>query len=85
MKEINRVLKKDGKLIISTINYSNIVWRFKYLILGRIPISEAGTNSKNVGDWEHIRLWNHDDLISFVERYGFKVEKCEGVRYFKIF
>lgn len=85
MNNIKNVLKKDWKLILSTINYSNIVWRFKYLILWKIPISEAWNNSKNIWDWEHIRLWNHNDLINFVERYWFKLEKSVWSNNFKIF
>jgi 2-polyprenyl-3-methyl-5-hydroxy-6-metoxy-1,4-benzoquinol methylase len=85
IKEISRILKPNGRLIISTVNYSNIIWRLKYLFSGRIPLSESGDTNKNVGYWEHIRLWNDDELVNFICGFGFFYKHTYGTNYFGIF
>ncbi|PIY94083.1 MAG: hypothetical protein COY68_03625 [Candidatus Levybacteria bacterium CG_4_10_14_0_8_um_filter_35_23] len=85
IKELFRVLKPSGRLVVSTVNYSNFVWRIKYLIMGKIPKSESGDKGKSIACWEHIRLWDFDSLIEFITSNHFKHKKTIGINYFGIF
>ena len=68
LREIYRVLKKDGKFLLATPNFVNFIDRINVL-LGKHPI--AGTNH------QHIRFFTWKTLNALLEKCGFKLEKRE--------
>jgi len=74
LKEIKRVLKPLGCLIISIPNICSLKYRFAFL-LGKIPAHACKVNG------EHVRDFNKDDLIGELERNGFVVPdvKTDGI------
>jgi len=69
LREVHRVLKKDGKLILATPNFVNFADRFN-MLLGKHPI--AGTTH------QHIRFFTWKTLNALLEKCGFKLEKRES-------
>lgn len=78
LKEIRRVLKDDGELIISTHNVMNWYMRLKYLF-GQVNIT-CDVSSFCMG--EHIRLYSHKILRKVLLKQGFIVNKTES--WFKV-
>ncbi len=76
LKELCRVLKKGGYLILTTPNAASIGRRL-LLLFGMNPYFEASLNleQKAAG---HIRFFIRDLLVDFIERNGFKVVKFES-------
>ena len=70
MMEINRILKTDGILIISTPNA--ISWRaLLSLLLGKNPVSEPyNGNDTN----RHNRLYSPEEIIKLADAAGFEIE-----------
>jgi ubiquinone/menaquinone biosynthesis C-methylase UbiE len=72
LKECNRVLKKNGSLIISTPNINYWVYRLKMLFGKTLPYGiEAGNESEFPG---HIRYYTFESLIKTTNKFGFKQE-----------
>jgi len=70
VKEVNRVLKKGGKLIIEV---PNLVWlpRRLTVLFGRLPIT-----GNDVGwDAGHLHYFTFESLYKLFNKNGFKVEK----------
>lgn len=68
LKEMLRVLKPRGKLIVTTHNSFNIFMRLKFL-LGIIPSPSFDVTDQYKG--EHIRLFNYHVLHKLLQRCGF--------------
>jgi len=67
LKEINRVLKKSGKLIIATVNRDSLFRRIR--LINPAPKKEAGEYN--------IFSWNEMEVI--LKKHGFVIEKEIGV------
>lgn len=77
LKEINRVLKKNGRLILSCPNMGYWRYRLYYLISGMIPQTEwYGADS---WEWEHIRFFNKAIMKKFLKMGGFEFKNFFGV------
>jgi methionine biosynthesis protein MetW len=77
LAEIKRVLKKDGRLIISTPNMGYWRYRLYYLFNGMVPQTEW--YNINPWQWEHIRFFNQNVITSFLKQGGFKITDFFGV------
>lgn len=77
-REIRRVLKKDGRLILSCPNMGYWRYRLYYFINGRLPDTEW--TGLEVWQWSHIRFFNIKILEKFLSSVGFqKITKVVGV------
>ena len=77
MLEIHRVLKKGGRLILSTPNQS--YWRYRlYMVLhGELPKTEGDENEP--WEWEHIRFFSPAILRSLCKKTHFRQTKFFGI------
>lgn len=77
-KEIKRVLKENGRLILSCPNMGYWRYRLHYLFRGSLPDTEwTGLSS---WEWSHIRFFNLEILKSFILACGFKeITKVVGI------
>lgn len=76
LKEANRVLRKDGILLISVPNASNIATRFLFLLKGDIN-DMADINDIRNPDFifsEHIRFFSDNKIKKAIKSTGFEVE-----------
>jgi SAM-dependent methyltransferase len=79
MKEIIRVLKKDGKIVIGTPNRLRISNRIQKLSGREIKFPRCyGTNS-NLGDIVHLREYTIDELKELIEENGGSVLAVKSV------
>lgn len=69
LREVHRILKKDGILLLATPNFVNFIDRIN-MLLGKHPI--AGTTH------QHIRFFTWETLNALLEKCGFKLEKREA-------
>lgn len=70
-KEINRVLKKNGWLLVTTPNISSLIKRIK-LLLGKSPIGFDLTLHENA-TYGHIREYTMNESISLLQSEGFTI------------
>ncbi len=77
LKEIFRILKPNGRLILSTPNMGYIRYRIYYLVHGMLPQTEW--YGKYPWLWEHIRFFNKKIMKQFLSTNGFKLTKFVGV------
>ncbi|MDD5061968.1 MAG: methyltransferase domain-containing protein [Candidatus Marinimicrobia bacterium] len=95
IKELGRILKKGGKIILSTPNILNLKSRFRYLIEGAYeyfrepPIEHAGYNLATGIDVSqvHVMPWRFHELEYLLKECGFRIEDIctsvyEGFGYF---
>lgn len=75
--EINRVLRKGGRLVMSTPNSAYWRYRLEYFLTGRIPDTEY--NGKNFWDWSHIRLFDLKRLKELLKIEGFVITRYWGL------
>jgi len=92
VKEIYRILKPKGYVIVSTNNLAS--WHNIFsLFLGRQPFPPDVCSDPSIGKlfvlWvgdsgslSHIRIFTYYGLRELFEYYGFKVEKMVGVGYY---
>lgn len=71
LKEIKRILKPKGNLVMSVPNVCSMKYRLAFL-LGRIPAHA----SKVYG--YHVRDFNKSDLINTIEKHGFVVDDIKS-------
>lgn len=78
IKEIKRVLKKSGKLILSCPNMGYWRYRIHYLLNGGLPDTEW--TGLSPWEWSHIRFFNLKILEDFLLSSGFKqITKVIGI------
>ena len=83
MREIARILKPGGRLILSTPNILNIVSRLRFLFEGsyeffREPLVEyVQQNGRGVQNM-HVIPWGYNELEYLLFRSGFKVENVSS-------
>ena len=70
LREVNRILKKDGRLILST-PQANDWWTTLHNWFFRSMINDPDSG-------EHLQNWTFLDMIRLLKKSGFKVEKIEG-------
>lgn len=68
-KEIYRILKPKGRLVLSTPNHGWIINRLYYLIMG-VPRRTEGQKTK-IWEWQHIRYFNKTAIEEFLNHCGF--------------
>jgi len=88
MPEINRIIKSNGSLVMSTPNILNLKSRFRFMFEGayeyfREPPLDQQTNPKEVIFNLHLVPYRYHELEYLLAATGFKVEKiftsiCEG-------
>jgi len=71
LKEIHRITKRNGVLLVSTPNMGWIVNRLYYLIKGIPRRTEGHRNPPWM--WEHIRFFNKAAIKEFLESGGFQL------------
>lgn len=71
LKEIKRVLKKNGRLIISTPNVASLGRRLM-LLLGINPLLETELTDVDAG---HVRYFTNKSLFALLEKHGFQVNQ----------
>jgi SAM-dependent methyltransferase len=71
LKEIHRVLKPEGVLILSTPNMGWIINRIYYLLFGTVRRTEGHRNPP--WRWEHIRFFNKKIIRAFLNEGGFEM------------
>lgn len=77
LKEIRRVLKNRGRLILSCPNMGYWRYRLYYLFHGRLPDTEWSGSAP--WSWGHIRFFNHNILKDFLATEDFVVKKTFGI------
>lgn len=77
LNEIHRILKKNGRIIISTPNMGYWRYRLYYLFKGMVPQTEW--YNENPWEWEHIRFFNREVMKGFLRGNGFKMNNFFGV------
>lgn len=77
LREINRVLKKGGRVILSTPNQSYWRYRLYMFVYGELPKTEGDVN--HPWDWEHIRFFSPRIVESLLQFTGFKQTHFIGV------
>lgn len=75
--EVRRVLKKEGRLILSCPNMGYWRYRLYYFFNGQLPDTEWTGNP--AWTWSHIRFFNKKILADFLESENFKIRKVIGV------
>ncbi len=77
MQEIHRILKKGGRVIISTPNQS--YWRYRLYMLfhGELPKTEGDENFP--WEWEHIRFFSPKIILDLLKHYKFRQTKFFGI------
>lgn len=77
-KEIKRVLKKNGRLILSCPNMGYWRYRLHHLFRGSLPDTEW--TGLSPWEWSHIRFLNLEILKGFIAACGFKeITKVVGI------
>lgn len=77
LKEIKRVLKKSGRLVISCPNMAYWRYRLYYLFKGSPADTEWSENPP--WRWNHIRFFNISILKGLFEKHNFHITKVIGI------
>jgi SAM-dependent methyltransferase len=77
LNEIHRILKKGGRVILSTPNQSYWRYRIYMLLHGELPRTEGDINEP--WDWEHIRFFSPKIISALLVKTGFRQSQFLGV------
>lgn len=77
VKEIKRVLKDKGRLILSCPNIGYLRYRIYHLLKGELPDTEWSGNP--IWRWNHIRFFTTKIIKDLLSKNGFRVKKVIGV------
>lgn len=77
LQEIHRVLKKGGRVILSTPNQAYWRYRLYMFIHGELPQTEGDVNFP--WEWEHIRFFSPRIIRSLLKKTGFHKTRFLGV------
>jgi methionine biosynthesis protein MetW len=77
LHEIYRVLRKEGRLIMSCPNIGYWRYRLFHLFTGSLPDTEWSGNAPWM--WHHIRFFNIQIINKFLSSENFEVKKIIGV------
>ena len=84
IEELKRILKPNGRIIITTPNMHSAANRLLFLI-GKFPWAHHGVFTKYNKDpridLKHIRLGNLSEWALFFEKHSLIVEKVIGINY----
>jgi len=77
LKEIYRILRTNGRIIISCPNMGYWRYRLYYLYKGMIPQTEW--YNADSWEWEHIRFFNMQIMNEFLKSHNFRMKNFFGV------
>jgi methionine biosynthesis protein MetW len=78
IKEVHRILKPGGDIIVEVPNIAYFKYRMK-LLLGILPITSSPHNWEEIGwDGGHIHYFTVEKLCEFFESQGFKITVKTG-------
>jgi 2-polyprenyl-3-methyl-5-hydroxy-6-metoxy-1,4-benzoquinol methylase len=84
IEELKRILKPNGRIIITTPNMHSAINRLLFL-LGKFPWTHPGVSTKYNNDpridLKHVRLGNLPEWKHFFEKHSLMVEKVIGINY----
>jgi len=84
IEEMKRILKSNGRIIITTPNMHSATNRLLFLV-GKFPWAHPGVSTKYNKDpridLKHIRLGNLSEWKYFFEKHSFMVEKVIGINF----
>jgi methionine biosynthesis protein MetW len=85
LKEINRVLKPGGYLVVSVPNIAYVKHRVR-LLFGKLPVTSSIYNWES-DNWDggHFHYFTHKTFQKLLEYSGFKIEKVSGSGFFAVF
>jgi SAM-dependent methyltransferase len=72
LDEVHRVIKNDGKWLLSTPNIATLANRIALFFLGRFPPDRTLHDNHDVG---HLHFWDRKFLLDILSKNGFRVEK----------
>lgn len=84
LEEIQRVLKPEGYLVLTTPNMAYILRRIA-LLFGKFPEEVKWARTSNTNEWEHIRFFTLTSLIKVLESAGFSCIEIKGIDRFMNF
>ena len=73
LNEIKRLLKDDGKAIITTPNYSNLKFTLKY-IMGHMAHDPLGSEIEKYTFREHVKYFTNRNFYPYIESRGLNCE-----------
>lgn len=76
LREINRVSKVGGKLILATPNVRFTNHLFDLVIMGRFPKTST---DPSLYDGGHLHFFTYGDIIELLKKTGFRIAKIEGI------
>ncbi len=79
VKEMHRLLKKDGKLLIHVPNHFSIWGRLRFLLNNQIDTFSYFKESDRY-NFPHIRFYTYDSLLNMTKKAGFN--NAENISYF---
>jgi 2-polyprenyl-3-methyl-5-hydroxy-6-metoxy-1,4-benzoquinol methylase len=75
--EINRVLKPNGRLVISTPNVGYLRYRLHHMFFGDLADSEY--NGKKPWEWTHIRFFSDKIIDQFLSENRYEIIHFYGI------
>jgi len=80
IRETNRILKKNGEIIISTPNISSLRSRWKWFISGHHHKCNSPLDENNPNPLHHIGMISFSELRYLLNSNGFKINQIETNR-----
>ncbi len=77
LREINRVLKPSGRLILSTPNQT--YWRYRIYMFAKGALPKTEGEDNRPWEWTHIRFFNRAILKELLTKTGFQETRFLGV------